>query len=62
MIARELAFAVWVSLKTSGLAALIASAVAVPAALFLSSREFRGKGGRPLFEPLAATPGVDLVK
>jgi len=43
MIARELAFAVWVSLKTSGLAALIASAVAVPAALFLSSREFRGK-------------------
>jgi len=43
MIARELAFAVWVSLKTSGLAALVASAVAVPAALFLSSREFRGK-------------------
>jgi len=24
--------------------------------------EFRGKGGRPLFEPLAATRGVDLVK
>lgn len=43
MIARELALAVWVSLKTSGLAALIASALAVPAALFLSSREFRGK-------------------
>ena len=43
MIARELAFAVWVSLKTSGLAAFVASAVAVPAALFLSSREFRGK-------------------
>ncbi|MGZ5423655.1 MAG: ABC transporter permease [Candidatus Aminicenantales bacterium] len=43
MIARELAFAVWVSLKTSGLAALIASAVAVPAALFLSGRDFRGK-------------------
>ncbi len=43
MIARELALAVWVSLKTSGLAALIASALAVPAALFLSGREFRGK-------------------
>ncbi len=43
MIARELAFAVWVSLKTSGLAALIASAVAVPVALFLSGRDFRGK-------------------
>ncbi len=24
--------------------------------------EFRGKAGRPLFEPLAATPGVDLLK
>jgi tungstate transport system substrate-binding protein len=24
--------------------------------------EFKGKGGRPLFEPLAATPGVDLAK
>ncbi len=43
MIARELALAVWVSLKTSGLAALIASAVAVPVALFLSGRDFRGK-------------------
>ena len=43
MIVRELALAVWVSLKTSGLAALIASAAAVPAALFLSGREFRGK-------------------
>ena len=43
MIARELALAVWVSLKTSGLAALIASAVAVPVALFLSGHEFRGK-------------------
>jgi len=43
MIFRELALAVWVSLKTSGLAALIASAVAVPAALFLAGREFRGK-------------------
>jgi tungstate transport system permease protein len=43
VIVRELGLAVWVSLKTSGLAALIASAVAVPAALFLSGREFRGK-------------------
>jgi tungstate transport system permease protein len=43
MIFQELALAVWVSLKTSGLAALIASAVAVPAALFLAGREFRGK-------------------
>jgi tungstate transport system permease protein len=43
MIARELALAVWVSLKTSGLSAVIASAIAVPAALFLSGREFRGK-------------------
>ena len=43
MIARELALAVWISLKTSGLAALIASAIAVPAALFLSGRDFRGK-------------------
>jgi tungstate transport system permease protein len=43
MIARELALAVWVSLKTSGLAALIASAVAVPVALYLSGRDFRGK-------------------
>ena len=43
MIVRELAFAVWVSLKTSGLAALIASAVAVPVALFLAGRDFRGK-------------------
>ena len=43
MIFRELLFAVGVSLKTSGLAALIASAVAVPAALFLAGRDFRGK-------------------
>jgi tungstate transport system permease protein len=43
MIFRELALAVWVSLETSGLAALIASAIAVPAALFLAGREFRGK-------------------
>jgi tungstate transport system permease protein len=43
MIFRELALAVWISLETSGLAALVASAVAVPAALFLASRDFRGK-------------------
>jgi tungstate transport system permease protein len=43
MIFRELALAIWVSLKTSGLAALVASALAVPAALFLAGREFRGK-------------------
>jgi tungstate transport system permease protein len=43
MIARELGLAVWVSLKTSGLAALVASALAVPAALFLAGRDFRGK-------------------
>jgi tungstate transport system permease protein len=43
MIFRELALAIWVSLKTSGLAALIASAAAVPAALFLAGRDFRGK-------------------
>jgi len=43
MIFRELALAIWVSLKTSGLAALVASAVAVPAALFLAGRDFRGK-------------------
>ncbi len=43
MILRDLGLAVWVSLKTSGLAAVIASALAVPAALYLSSREFRGK-------------------
>jgi tungstate transport system permease protein len=43
MIFRELALAIWVSLKTSGVAALVASAVAVPAALFLAGRDFRGK-------------------
>jgi tungstate transport system permease protein len=43
MIFRELALAIWVSLKTSGLAALVASALAVPAALFLAGRDFRGK-------------------
>jgi ABC-type tungstate transport system permease subunit len=24
--------------------------------------EFKGKSGRALFEPMAATPGVDLIK
>ncbi len=43
MIFRELALAIWVSLKTSGLAAIVASALAVPAALFLAGRDFRGK-------------------
>jgi tungstate transport system permease protein len=43
MILRELLQAVGISLKTSGLAALVASALAVPAALFLAGREFRGK-------------------
>ncbi len=43
MILRELLSAIWVSLKVSGLAALVASIAAVPAALSLSSREFRGK-------------------
>ncbi len=43
MILRDLALAIWVSLKVSGLAALIASALAVPAALVLAGREFRAK-------------------
>ncbi len=43
MIVRELLLAIGVSLKTSGLAALIASLLAVPAALFLAGRNFRGK-------------------
>lgn len=43
MIVRELLLAVWISLKVSGLAALAASLIAVPAALALSSRDFRGK-------------------
>jgi tungstate transport system permease protein len=43
MILRELALAIRVSLQTSGLAALIASVIAVPAALFLAGRDFRGK-------------------
>jgi len=43
MIVRDLLFAIGVSLKTSGLAALIASLLAVPSALYLAGREFRGK-------------------
>lgn len=43
MIVRELLLAIGVSLKTSGLAAFIASLLAVPAALFLAGRDFRGK-------------------
>lgn len=43
MIAQEVLYAIWVSLKTSGLAALVASFLAVPAALFLAARDFRGK-------------------
>jgi len=43
MIVRELLQAMGVSLRTSGLAALVASLLAVPAALFLAGREFRGK-------------------
>jgi tungstate transport system permease protein len=43
MILRDLLQAIWVSFKTSGLAALIACLIAVPAALALAGREFRGK-------------------
>ena len=43
MIVRDLLLAIGVSLKTSGLAALIASLLAVPAALYLAGRDFRGK-------------------
>lgn len=43
MIPRDLLAAIGVSFKTSGLAALVASALAIPAALFLAGREFRGK-------------------
>jgi len=43
MIVHDLLLAIWVSLKTSGLAALIASLLAVPAALFLAGTDFRGK-------------------
>lgn len=43
MIFTELLHAIGVSLKTSGVAALVASIMAVPVALLLASREFRGK-------------------
>jgi tungstate transport system permease protein len=43
MIVRELLLIIWVSLKTSGLAALVASLLAVPFALYLAGAEFRGK-------------------
>ncbi len=43
MIVRELLQAIGVSLQTSGLAALVASLLAVPAALFLAGHDFRGK-------------------
>jgi tungstate transport system permease protein len=43
MIVHDLLLAIGVSLKTSGLAALIASFLAVPAALFLAGTDFRGK-------------------
>ena len=43
MIVQEILQAIGVSLKTSGAAALVASILAVPAALFLSGRDFRGK-------------------
>lgn len=43
MIVHDLLLAISVSLKTSGLAALIASLLAVPAALFLAGTDFRGK-------------------
>jgi tungstate transport system permease protein len=43
MIVRELLLAIGISLKTSGLAALVASLLAVPAALNLAGRDFRGK-------------------
>ncbi len=43
MIVSELLSAIWISLKVSGLAALVASVLAVPAALSLSGREFRAK-------------------
>ena len=43
MIVHDLLLAIWISLKTSGLAALIASLLAVPSALFLAGTDFRGK-------------------
>lgn len=43
MIFYELLQAIWVSIKVSGAAALIASAIAVPLAIFLSGTQFTGK-------------------
>jgi len=43
MILHDLVQAIWISFKTSGFAALIASLLAVPAALYLAGNEFRGK-------------------
>jgi tungstate transport system permease protein len=43
MILHDLFLAIWISFKTSGLAALVASLLAVPAALHLAGNEFRGK-------------------
>jgi len=43
MMILELLKTIWVSLKVSGSATLIASLLAVPLALFLSSTEFKGK-------------------
>lgn len=43
MIIKEIIEAIEVSVKVSGVAALLASLLAVPAALFLASRDFRGK-------------------
>jgi len=43
MIVYELLQAIWVSLKVSGAAALIASAMAVPLAIYLSGTQFAGK-------------------
>ncbi|OGD26914.1 MAG: hypothetical protein A2Y56_12385 [Candidatus Aminicenantes bacterium RBG_13_63_10] len=43
MIVHDLLLAIGISLKTSGLAALIASLLAIPAALYLAGTDFRGK-------------------
>jgi len=43
MIFLELAKAIWVSMKVSGVATLLASIMAVPLALLLAGTEFRGK-------------------
>ena len=43
MIVHDLLLAIGISLKTRGLAALIASLLAIPAALYLAGTDFRGK-------------------